>query len=259
MIGIFDSGSGGLTVLRAVREQLPSVDVLYFGDLLHAPYGIRSQAQLAHLTIEAMSLLRERGARKFISACNSVSTTMALSVFDMFEIKPHHVLEMVGPTVSALRGVDRPIVLIATPATIASGMYQLGFRMVGKSVLAVPLPNLASMIENKEDTSVIVAMLKEEFAEITVPENAILILGCTHYPLAAESLLQALPGVSLFDPAGPVAERAHELFWPEEVGSGRTEFLLSKKSDVFIERVESLFPGLTYSLEEIDDFASDLI
>src|SRR5271165_3119459 len=120
MIGIFDSGSGGLTVLHAIRQVLPSADVIYFGDIKNAPYGSRSQEELSVLTIQALKLLENRGATNFVSACNSVSASLALSVLDVFTEKEMQIIEMVGPTVSYFKGSAARILLCATPATIRS-------------------------------------------------------------------------------------------------------------------------------------------
>ena len=79
MIGIFDSGSGGLTVMRAVRELLPTSDIVYFGDIAHAPYGSKSQEELSRYTAESLALLKKRGAERIISACNSASRSTSSS------------------------------------------------------------------------------------------------------------------------------------------------------------------------------------
>src|SRR4051812_2523239 len=111
MIGIFDSGSGGLTVLHAIRQVLPSADVVYFGDIKNAPYGSRTQEELSLLTMQALKLLQKRGAGNLVSACNSVSASLALSVLDMFSTDNMQIIEMVGPTVSAFRGSTAKILL----------------------------------------------------------------------------------------------------------------------------------------------------
>src|SRR5262249_29124782 len=100
MIGIFDSGVGGLTVLHAIRQNLPSADVLYFGDTKNAPYGEKSREKLSDLTTANIKFLLEHGATNIVSACNSVSASLAISLFDAFDLKPQQLIEMVGPTVS---------------------------------------------------------------------------------------------------------------------------------------------------------------
>src|SRR4051812_29736626 len=122
MIGIFDSGSGGLTVLKAIRDVLPSADVLYMGDIKNAPYGSRSREELSKLTVEAIKLLQARGANRIVSACNSVSASLAVSIFDIFSLDSTQLIEMVGPTVASFKGSNARILLCATPATVDSGI-----------------------------------------------------------------------------------------------------------------------------------------
>lgn len=88
MIGVFDSGSGGLTVLKPLRALLPNADIIYFGDIKHAPYGNRTHEELTRLTVEAIQLLRARGADAIVSACNSVSASLSLSLFGTLDLAP---------------------------------------------------------------------------------------------------------------------------------------------------------------------------
>jgi glutamate racemase len=251
MIGILDSGSGGLTVMRAIRHVLPSADVLYFGDIKHAPYGSRSQAELSLLTIEAIKLLRERGADRIVSACNSTSTSLALSVFDVFGLAPEHVIEMVGPTVSHLRGTDARIAVVATPATIRSGIYQNAFRMVGKEVVSHAIERLAGAIEFGASDDELREIVREALE--VLPPVDVLVLACTHYPLVSHLFAELLPPTaSLFDPAEAVAERVMTQFWPQEVRGGETTFLISAPSTQFEERVRTLFPNMRFSLEMVE-------
>src|SRR3984885_15488343 len=99
MIGVFDSGVGGLTVLRAMRDAFPSIDVVYFGDTKNAPYGERSREELSLLTTEGIRLLLDRGATDIVSACNSTSASLAISLYDALSLSPKQLIEMVGPTV----------------------------------------------------------------------------------------------------------------------------------------------------------------
>jgi glutamate racemase len=252
MIGIFDSGSGGLTVLRALRTELPSADVVYFGDIKNAPYGARSQKELSQLTVAAIRRLRERGAERIISACNSVSASLALSLLNASAIKAESVVEMVGPTVAYFAGVDTRIALCATEATVRSGMYENAFYMIGKEPTCIAIPELAGLIEFGGSR----AEIKQAIETALAPHRAtydVLILACTHYPIVADVFKEVVDSkVILFDPAFAVAERAKKLFWPQEVGNGTTTFLLSQESAQFVHHVETLLPGLTYKLEVVE-------
>jgi glutamate racemase len=240
MIGIFDSGSGGLTVLKALREVLPSADVVYFGDIKNAPYGEKTQEELSLLTVDAIRRLRDYGADRIISACNSVSASLALSVFDAFDLVPGSIIEMVGPTVSYFKDSSATLALCATPATIRSGIYQNAFRMIGKDIEVTPIPGLAGAIEFGAPDSQIEQLIQNSFKNL--PTSDVIILACTHYPLVFEMFERALPGKQIFDPAVAVAGRAKKLFWPQEVRDGKTLFIISKESEQFRHLVAGLFP-----------------
>ncbi len=253
MIGIFDSGSGGLTVLKAIRDVLPSCDVLYFGDIKNAPYGSKSREELGNLTINAIKLLYSRGARNMVSACNSVSASLAVSLLDASDLAPAHLIEMVGPTVAYFRGSDARILLCATPATIESAIYQNAFRMLGKDIATVAMPELAGAIEFGAPGAEIEKIITKAFTHISFADFDVLILGCTHYPLVLELFKKVIPApVALFDPAIAVAERVEKQFWPQEAGEGKTTFLISKDSPGFKAFAERLFPKAHYTLEVLE-------
>ena len=252
MIGIFDSGVGGLTVLKALREVLPTADVLYFGDTKNAPYGSRSRDDLTSLTVAALKLLQERGAQNIVSACNSVSASLAVSLLDAFSIAPQQLIEMVGPTVSYFKGSSARLMLCATPATINSGIYQNAFQMIGKNIKAIAIPELAGAIESGKSEIDIEEIIRKAFPQTPQDIDA-LILACTHYPLVLPVFRKVLgENILIFDPAFAVAERAKKQFWPQEVGDGTTRFLLSKDSENFRTLVIRLFPEMKFELEVLE-------
>jgi len=249
MIGILDSGSGGLTVLAALRRELPSSDVVYFGDIKNAPYGSKTRRELTGLTLNALKILRDRGAERIVSACNSVSASLAVSLYDALDIAPTELIEMVGPTVAMFRGVTDHIAVCATPATVESGMYEDGFRMIGVNALQIPIPDLARAIEFGADRDAIATIIR---TALTPHQGkfTVLVLACTHYPLVADIFATVLgPTVQLFDPAEAVAGRAKQRYWPQEVGNGTTHFVLSQDSKQFFSYVDRLLPQSTYTTE----------
>jgi len=249
MIGILDSGSGGLTVMRALREELPSADITYFGDVKNAPYGSKTRAELSQLTVAAIKLLQERKVNRIVSACNSVSASLAVSLYDVFDLSTQNLIEMVGPTVAYLKNSSARIAVCATPATITSGMYDNAFRMLGKDTLTIPIPDLAQLIEFGGAETEMKSVISEAL-EPFCGQYEVLILACTHYPLVAEVFADIVgEGIALFDPAEAVAQRAKKLFWPMEVGSGSTHFILSQQSDQFEFYVKKFFPEMKYTLE----------
>jgi glutamate racemase len=253
MIGIFDSGSGGLTVLKAIREQIPSCNVVYFGDIKNAPYGSKSTRELGTLTVHAIQLLQERGAGSIVSACNSVSASLAVSLFDALSLASGHLIEMVGPTVSYFKHSNARLLLAATPATVQSEIYQNAFHMIGKDLQTIAIPDLASAIEFGSSPEEIEHSIRTAFTEVDLSQFDVLILACTHYPLVARSFEKVLgKQIALFDPALAVGERVRKQLWPQEVGDGLTRFLISNDSPHFRARVAELFPGSEGSIEVID-------
>lgn len=252
MIGVFDSGSGGLTVLKSIREEMSSADILYFGDIKNAPYGSKSNSELSVLTARAIELLQKRGAASIVSACNSVSASLAISLFDALSLAPTQLIEMVGPTVSSFKNSKERLLLAATPATIESEIYQNAFRMIGKEIETVAIPDLAAAIEFGSPEEETERIIQDAFQNVRKEHFDLLILACTHYPLVAHLFRKTLGPLPLFDPAFAVAGRVKRQLWPREVGDGTTRFVLSKDSEQFRARVERLFPGSAASIEVLD-------
>ncbi len=243
MIGIFDSGSGGLSVMKAIRERLPSSDIVYRGDIANAPYGAKSHEELFSLTIDAIRFLQEQGATRIVSACNSVSASLAVSLFDALSIAPIDLIEMVGPTVSSFKGSDARVLLCATSATVRSKVYRHGFSMIGKHVHQVPIHELAGAIERGANEEEIEHIIRDAFHDVDHTHFDALVLACTHYPLVAHIFARALPGIAIIDPADAVADRVEKRWWPQEVGNGATHFFITTESEPFRSRVKEMFAG----------------
>ena len=190
--------------------------------------------------MEALLFLQARGATSIVSACNSVSASLALSLFDTYDTQPRRMIEMVGPTVSAFKGSGARLLLVATRATIESGIYQNAFTMIGKECAFQAIDGLAAGIEFGEPEESLEASIRDALR----PHEGrfdVLILACTHYPLVAHLFAHVAPDAIVFDPALTVAERAEKRFWPQEVGDARLRFAITKDSPLFRERVTTLF------------------
>lgn len=252
MIGIFDSGSGGLTVLRAIRERMPSADILYFGDIKNSPYGEKSRDELSRLTVNNIRVLQVRGATSVVSACNSVSASLAVSLYDVLGLEQQNLIEMVGPTVSRFKDFKKPILLVATPATVLSEIYQNAFQMLGIKIDTVAVPKLAGAIEFGVSAMDQERLIAAAFAPYDMKKYGAVILACTHYPLALGSFRKVLGDMPFFDPAEAVAERVKRQLWPREVGDGRLRFLVSRDTPQFRAHAAKLLPDASYVIEVLD-------
>lgn len=248
MIGLFDSGSGGLSVLSALRERVPHADVVYFGDIKNAPYGIRSQEELAALTVAGIEILKNMGATEIVSACNSVSPAVLSGAAGNIPT-----IEMTAPTAQAMRTyAGKRVLLIATPATILSEIYQHSLGGI-ISLDPLPIPELAGAIEFGENDKRIAQIVRDSLVERKRNSYDLLLLGCTHYPLAKEIIEQeagrVFGKIRCIDPAGFVAGEAAKTFNCN--GAGALRFRISKDSPQFRERVAKLFPSGGYTIRLI--------
>lgn len=248
MIGLFDSGSGGLTVLRELRKRAPQADIVYFGDIGNAPYGSRSQEELVELTTAGIKRLQEFGADEIISACNSAAPSVLLGAAGHARI-----IDMTRPTARSMRqNAGKRVLLLATPATVMSGLYTDALDVI---VLLdpLPVPGLAAAIEFGAKRSEVARIVREALEERKGKTYDQILLGCTHYPLARsiieEEAKKLFGDIEYFDPAEAVAIEAAQRF--NTNGEGKLMFKISKDSDHFRRRVSELWQGAVYSIDVI--------
>lgn len=208
MIGVFDSGIGGLTVVRALRNRLPGHDIIYLGDTARTPYGSKSAATIVKYSIKNTEFLLDQGARIIVIACNTASSYAFDAVRDHFHVP---VFEVVGP--GARLAVERSrrlrIGVIGTRATVASGVYErhiLRLRPAAK-VFAAPCPLLVPLVEEgwvrKPETAMVV---RKYLLPLKTRQIDTLILGCTHYPVLRQVIQRKVGArVVLVDSAEAVA------------------------------------------------------
>lgn len=253
MIGIFDSGSGGLSVLKALRERAPEADIVYFGDLANAPYGNKSREELGALTVLGIQKLIDEGAGEIVSACNSVSVSIVLPMFEILDIPRVSIIEMVGPTVASFKGSEGDVLVAATKATVESGVYQDGFRLLGLRAEGVALPELVAHIEQGAPDDEMYPFIRDALLPYAEHGFATLILGCTHYPLVRhlfkDALLELGMEAKLFDPAEPVADAAAARFVTR--GQGNLRFLLSDDRPAFREHLARHLGGVLHTVEVV--------
>ncbi|ADH84987.1 glutamate racemase [Desulfurivibrio alkaliphilus] len=188
MIGVFDSGVGGMTVARAIEQALPDYRLVYFGDLARTPYGSKSSDTISRYSCQNVDFLLSRGAKIIVVACNSAASVAAANLRAAYDLP---IFEVIGPAVAqAARFSSRGRVgVIGTRATIRSGVYEqlLQQQNAGCRVFSAACPLLVPLVEegwlDKRETKMI---LRRYLAPLKQQQVDTLVLGCTHYPLLKE-------------------------------------------------------------------------
>lgn len=219
LIGLFDSGVGGLSVLGELQRQLPDHPLLYVADSAHAPYGDQDATHVQARSLAIGHCLREMGAAMVVVACN---TATAIAIETLRSQWPHWPLVGVEPGIKPAAAATRSgrIGVLATPATLRSARFAalVQRHAAGCEVVAVPCAGLAAAIE-REDTAAVHTLLDEYCAPLAGVGIDTVVLGCTHYPFVAGEIARRLPpGVHLLDTAVAIARRAAALLPPGPAG-----------------------------------------
>lgn len=210
-IGIFDSGVGGLTVARAVSDQLPRESIVYLGDTLHSPYGPKPIADVRRFALEALDSLVEQGVKMLVIACNTASAAMLRDARERYDVP---VVEVIGPAVRTAMSTTRNgrIGVIGTEGTIESGTYQdmLGVN-AQLTVFAQACPRFVEFVEaGVTGSPELLAVAEEYLAPLRGADIDTLVLGCTHYPFLEGAISYVMgPDVSL---VSSDAETAKDVF-----------------------------------------------
>jgi len=213
-IGVFDSGLGGLTVVRELRRLLPAEEILYLGDLAHLPYGTKSTEEIRRLSTDCANFLLRQKIKALVIACNSASSV----AFKLLSKKlPIPVLDVISPAVEAALMATRNnrIGVIATNATIESGSYarSLTARCPEAEYFLKPCPLFVPLAEEGWlDDAVSLGAARKYLSPLKVKGVDTLILGCTHYPLLEKVIAKVMGAkVRLVDSAAPTAMRLKAL------------------------------------------------
>jgi glutamate racemase len=215
-IAVYDSGLGGLTVVRAIMRLMPGESIVYFGDTARVPYGNKSARTVGLFAQQCLRFLGRLNPKLIVVACNTVSATAMPLLLREFQIPLIGVLEP-GATAAVriarhrIPTGDCTIGLIATEATVASRAYQMAIGQIDRqvNVAARACPLLVPLIEEgRGGDSPVVKMVLEEYVEpLRQISPAALIMGCTHYPLFSDAIAAAIsPDTMLVDSAAETAE-----------------------------------------------------
>jgi glutamate racemase len=258
-IGVFDSGFGGLTVLREIKRVLPEYDFLYFGDNARAPYGNRSFEVVHAYTLDAVEWLFGNGCPLIIFACNTISAKALRTIqqIDLPRLAPERrILGVIRPITEwvGTLSLSGHIGILATAGTVASRSYEIEILKYfpETTVVQEACPIWTSLIENGEfDNPAADYFIRKHVDRLLAADHLIdvVVLGCTHYPLIQEKIAACLPpGIQLVAQGEIVARRLVDyLKRHQEIESrcsrqGRLDFYTSENPE-FFDRAASLFYG----------------
>ena len=266
-IGVFDSGYGGLTILRRIRGMMPQYDYLYLGDNARAPYGTRSFDVVYEFTLQAVRYLFEQGCHLVILACNTASAKALRSIQqnDLPEIDPQRrVLGVIRPTVEVVGSISksRHVGIMATPGTIRSRTYELEIakQCPDIQVTGEACPMWVPLVENEEYDSPGADYFVRERIDSLLHRDPLIdsvILGCTHYPLLLGKIRQYMPdGVHVIEQGSYVAQSLEDylerhLEMKERITTGGTaRFLTTELAEAFQSKA-AVFMGSQLEAERV--------
>lgn len=211
-IGVFDSGAGGLTILSALRQELPRENYIYFGDTAHCPYGVRSDAEIIELAVHGCRFLIEQGAKLIVVACNTATQAAINTLRATFT--SIHFVGVVPAVKPAARATKNGRIGIAATNQAAKAIYlkQLIDEFAGGiEAYAVGCPELVTLVEQgKLDGSMVEETVKCALQPILREDVDVIVLGCTHFP-ALRPVIERITAhqVHIIDSGSAVARRTH--------------------------------------------------
>jgi len=259
MIGIFDSGVGGMTVAKAVEERLPQYRMAYFGDLARTPYGSKSPETIISYSRQNTEFLLAQGAKIIIIACNTAASVASDILQQEF---PVPIFEVISPAVSKAVAASKSgrIGVIGTRATVRSGVYEkkITDRKPEYKVFSQACPLLVPLVEegwlNKRETKMII---RRYLHPLRLRQVDTFVLGCTHYPLL-KNLIQPRIGkrVEVIDSSEVVAEslaqflESHPAIEEQLARGGENSYYVSDITDAAVEIARKVF-GRPITLQKV--------
>ena len=243
-IGVFDSGVGGVSVLRDLVRLLPRERFIYYGDNKNAPYGTRSEEEIRALSLDVANWLLSRDVKAMLVACNTATSAAIQTLRERLSIPVVGMEPALKPAYEL--HADGKILVLATPATLRQAKFHRLYERYGEHAVALPCPELVEFVESGRcEGDEIDAYLARRFADVQGEKLAAAVLGCTHFSFLKRAFAKAIPGVPLIDGNEGTARRLEYLLRENgtlrEDGEGSVEFFTSGDEDVFLPLMRRLF------------------
>lgn len=254
VIGVFDSGVGGLTVARSIYDNFNFKDLIYFGDLAHLPYGDKSEAAIQAYSVRIADFLQKKGCTTIVIACNSASSAAYTLLKEYFKGKIR-IINVIDPMVKYIhsRYEGHHIGLLGTKRTIDSGIYESRLRELSEKTIlhGLATPLLVPMIEEGFiGGSVSKKILKKYLSFEPFSDISAMILGCTHYPLIRSQISAYFNNkIEVVDSTRVIADYLKDMLPPKDDSRvGKTHFFVSDYTRSF-EKSSKYFFGKEVKLE----------
>ncbi len=254
-LGIFDSGLGGLLIAKSIREKMPDIDMIYFGDTLHLPYGNRSGETIYSYSERAVEFLFSQDCSLIIAACNTVSATALRMLQQRYlpasAYADRRILGVIVPTLeTAIEGGYKRLGVIATNHTIETGVFPIELEKIDPEISIVQrsTPLLVPLIENGGEQWL--PLVLEHYLTLMIENDVIecLILGCTHYSLLKDDIISLIgSGVSLLSQDEIIPDklidylRRHPEINRKIDKNGKTHFYVSDATKSYCDTAAQIF------------------
>lgn len=211
-IGVFDSGIGGMTVVKSIVESMPGENIIYFGDTAHVPYGTRSHRQITEYVLADVKFLRTFDIKAVVIACNTADSVAKDAIIEAYPDLPVYGVVDPASRMAAENTVSGKIGVIATNATVGSGAYEKAIARYNPEavVYSEACPLLVPLVENgrfKTGDPVVEIVLKEYLEPLVEKGIDTLVLGCTHYPLLFHTIAALYPELKIISSSDAAAAK----------------------------------------------------
>ncbi len=232
-IGLFDSGVGGLTVLKKLVSKYPNNDYIYYGDTLNNPYGNKTKEELLKLSKQNMEFLIDKKVDLIIIACGTVSSNCLNELKLSYNIP---IISIITPTIDYLNNNNyKNIGIIATKATINSHIFK---NNINKNVIEIATPKLVPLIENNDLDNI--DNILHEYLDNYQNKIDILILGCTHYPIIKDNIKKIISNT---------IDMSDLVKLDNNSGNGTVKIYFSKLNDIIINNTKNILNDIKYKVD----------
>ena len=221
-IGVFDSGLGGLTVVKAIKKLLPNESILYFGDTARLPYGVKSKELVIQYSNQITKFLIKKNAKMIIVACNTATAMASEKLKYNFKDTPIVGVIEPGSIQASLDSKNKKIGVIGTVATIKSRAYEHALKSIDDNinVFSKDCPLFVPFVEEGMVDGEAINLIVEHYLSSFQSNIDTMILGCTHYPLLEPVIKKYIKDIKLVDSASAVAKHADKILSDREIKNG---------------------------------------